>query len=80
MTTTEFGSYTAKLTDGPLEGKTVRTAFTAEGEPQARIEIPAGSEKRYLYTRGSGIEFDAESENGQQPSAVDYRFLQALVA
>ncbi|MGO7983537.1 hypothetical protein ACC691_37455 [Rhizobium johnstonii] len=45
--------YTAKLTDGPLEGRTVTTAFLDSGDPQPRIEIPApAGGKRYLYSRG----------------------------
>ncbi|MFB2581034.1 hypothetical protein ACEXQD_07260 [Herbiconiux sp. P15] len=70
------GSYTAKLTDGPMEGKTIRTDFTDAGEPQARITIPAASStKHYLYRRASGLEF-ADSE---RPSAVDYRYVQSIV-
>ena len=41
MGTSSSGAYTAKLTDGPLEGKTVTTDFLDSGEPQPRIEIPA---------------------------------------
>jgi hypothetical protein len=49
---TSIGTYTAKLTDGPLEGKTIRKEFLASGDPQPRIEIPVESgRKRYLYTR-----------------------------
>ena len=73
-------SYTAKLTDGPLEGKTLRTEFTEAGDPVARIEIPAGPNKRYLYARGRGQEFGADGGTNEQPSAVDYRFLEAVVA
>ena len=68
------GSYTAKFTDGPLEGKTIRTDFATDGEPQARLSVPADSEgKQYLYRRSSGMEY-AESE---RPSAVDYRYIEA---
>ncbi|CAD5992523.1 hypothetical protein [Agreia sp. COWG] len=77
MTSTEYGSYTAKLTDGPLEGRTVRTAFSESGEPLARLEIPAGTSKHYLYTRGSGVEFNGEGDRAALPSAVDYRFIEA---
>jgi hypothetical protein len=80
MTPTETGTYTAKLTDGPLEGTTVRTAFTEGGDPVARLEIPQGREKTYLYVLGgSGLEFDGESGAGDRPSAVGYRFLRAAV-
>jgi hypothetical protein len=77
MTTTEFGSYTAKLTDGPLEGRTVRTEFSQAGEPLAQLEIPAGAAKRYVYLRGSGVEYNGEGENAALPSAVDYRFVES---
>jgi hypothetical protein len=76
MTAIENGSYTAKFTDGPLEGKTIRTDFTEAGEPQARLTIPApASAKQYLYRRSSGLEFDTS----ERPSAVDYRYVQAIV-
>ncbi|SDZ40079.1 hypothetical protein [Herbiconiux ginsengi] len=76
MAATENDSYTAKFTDGPLEGKTIRTDFTEAGEPQARLTIPAASNaKTYLYRRSSGLEF-GESE---RPSAVDYRYVEAIV-
>lgn len=76
MTLAETGSYTAKLTDGPLEGTTVRTTFTPSGDPLARLEIPQGDGKTYLYVLGgSGLEFDGESGPGDRPSAVGYRFL-----
>ena len=77
MTTTEFGSYTAKLTDGPLEGRTVRTEFTQAGEPLAQLEIPAGTTKRYVYLRGSGVEYNGEGDNARLPSAVDYRYIES---
>jgi hypothetical protein len=77
MAATENDSYTAKFTDGPLEGKTIRTDFTETGEPQARLTIPAASSaKKYLYRRSSGLEF-GESE---RPSAVDYRYVEAIVS
>ena len=76
MAAIENGSYTAKFTDGPLEGKTIRTDFTDSGEPQARLTIPVqAAAKHYLYRRASGLEF-ADSE---RPSAVDYRYVQAIV-
>ncbi len=81
--TTSLGTYTAKLTDGPLEGKTIATEFLSSGDPQPRIEIPvASSEKRYLYTRSgarefSASDFDEDSGNSGRPSAVEYRFLEA---
>jgi hypothetical protein len=77
MGTSTQGTYTAKLTDGPLEGKTVTIEFLESGDPKARIEIPAPKGKRYLYARGAGLEFDS-AEHPDKPSAVDYRYLQAL--
>ncbi len=69
-------SYTAKFTDGPLEGKTIRTDFTGSGEPQPQLTIPvAAGSKKYLYRRSSGLEF-GETE---RPSAVDYRYVEAIV-
>jgi hypothetical protein len=77
MGTPAQGTYTAKLTDGPLEGKTVTTAFLESGDPRPRIEIPADHGKRYLYARSAGLEFDSV-EHPDKPSAVDYRYLEAL--
>ena len=50
-------TYTAKLIDGPLEGKTIATGFLDSGDARPRLEIsaPAGS-KHYLYVRASGTE------------------------
>lgn len=77
MTPITAGSYTAKFTDGPLEGKTIRTDFTASGEPQARLTIPATTNaKHYLYRRAAGLEF-ADSD---RPSAVDYNYVEAIVS
>jgi hypothetical protein len=79
MGSSSFGTYTAKLTDGPLEGKTVTTEFLASGDPRPRIEIPAEvGGKRYLYTRGPGVEFASDDATSDRPSAVDYRYLQAV--
>lgn len=76
---TSIGTYTAKLTDGPLEGKTIRKEFLASGDPQPRIEIPVESgRKRYLYTRVAGVEFSSEDSGSDRPSAVNYRYLQAV--
>lgn len=79
MGTSSSGAYTAKLTDGPLEGKTVTTDFLDSGEPQPRIEIPASSgEKRYVYTRSSGVEYASDSGDSDRPTAVDYRYIEAV--
>ena len=79
MGTSSSGAYTAKLTDGPLEGKTVTTDFLDAGEPQPRLEIGAsGGEKRYVYTRSGGVEYASESGESDRPSAVDYRYLETL--
>jgi hypothetical protein len=77
MSPVDKGSYTAKFTDGPLEGKTIRTDFTDAGEPHARLSIPAASQsKTYLYRRSSGLEY-ADSD---RPSAVDYRYIESVVS
>jgi len=62
--------YTAKLTDGPLEGKTITTEFLESGEPRPSIEIPSGH-KKYVYARSTSQEFEASD----RPSAIDYRYL-----
>ena len=78
MVTASTGTYTAKLTDGPLEGKTITVEFLESGDPQPQLKIPANaSNKRYLYARGAGVEFQA-SENPDKPSAVDYCYREAV--
>jgi len=77
MSPIDNGSYTAKFTDGPLEGKTIRTDFTSAGEPQARLTIPVpAAAKQYLYRRSSGLEYG----DSDRPSAVDYSYVQAIVS
>jgi hypothetical protein len=79
MGTSSSGAYTAKLTDGPLEGKTVTTGFLESGDPQPRIEISAGSGgKRYVYTRSGGMEYASDSGDSERPTAVDYRYIEAV--
>lgn len=76
MSDSAIENYTAKFTDGPLEGKTISTAFLESGDPQVRLELPsADPDKRYIYVRAGGLEFEADSS---QPTAVDYRYLQAV--
>jgi len=77
MGTASEATYTAKLTDGPLEGKTITTEFLESGDPRPRLEIPATAGKSYVYTRSSGLEFESGS-HPQRPSAVDYRYLEAV--
>lgn len=73
-TSTASGTYTAKLVDGPLEGKTLQAALDGDA-PQGRIAIPANDRgKRYIYRRGEISEFAADSG---APSAVDYRYFGA---
>ncbi|GAA1942438.1 hypothetical protein [Agromyces allii] len=76
METSTTSSYTAKLIDGPLEGKTVATAFLETGEPRPRLELSGEHGKRYVYSRAGGLEFS--SENDDRPSAVEYRFLETV--
>ncbi|NNC12976.1 hypothetical protein HII28_13960 [Planctomonas sp. JC2975] len=79
MGTSPNGAYTAKLTDGPLEGRTITTDFLDSGEPQPRLEISAvGGEKRYVYSRSGGVEFASDSGDSDRPSAVDYRYIEAV--
>jgi hypothetical protein len=76
MDTSSASSYTAKLIDGPLEGKTVATAFLETGDPRPRLELNADAGKRYIYARGAGLEFSAE--NDDRPTAVEYRFIETV--
>ncbi|MHA7987357.1 hypothetical protein ACX9R5_16280 [Rathayibacter sp. CAU 1779] len=79
MGTSTNGAYTAKLTDGPLEGRTITTDFLDSGEPQPRLEISASSgDKRYVYSRSGGVEFASDSADSDRPSAVDYRYIEAV--
>ena len=76
MDTSSHGSYTAKLIDGPLEGKTVATGFLETGDPRPRLELGADAGKRYIYSRAAGLEFDTPGDD--RPSAVDYRFIETV--
>jgi hypothetical protein len=76
MDTSSATSYTAKLTDGPLEGKTVATGFLESGDPRPRLELNADKGKRYVYLRGSGLEFSADDSD--RPTAVEYRYLETV--
>jgi hypothetical protein len=76
MGTTTAGTYTAKLTDGPLEGKTLTAAFLESGDPQPRLVIPANDRgKRYVYSRSGSISEFADGTGA--PGAVDYRYIGA---
>lgn len=75
-TTTARGTYTAKLVDGPLEGRTVAANFLDNGDPQGRIVIPANNRgKKYVYRRSGEISEFAEGTGA--PGAVDYRYFGA---
>lgn len=76
MDTSSHGSYTAKLIDGPLEGKTVATAFLDSGDPRPRLELSTDAGKHYIYSRSSGLEFETPGDS--HPSAVDYRFIETV--
>jgi hypothetical protein len=79
MATTSTTTYTAKLTDGPLEGSTVTTEFLDDGVPRPRIELPSSTgTKHYVYVRSSGIEFSSDNALDDRPSAVEYRYLEAI--
>jgi hypothetical protein len=73
---TSTGTYTAKLIDGPLEGKTISTGFLDSGDPKARLELPGDGGKRYVYSRGAGLEFDTPGDD--RPSAVEYRLIETV--
>ncbi|MCW4458572.1 hypothetical protein [Microbacterium sp. MPKO10] len=72
MNNTSGSSYTAKLTDGPLEGKTISIEFLPSGEAKPSIEVPVDEGKSYLYVRAGMEEFDAEDSD--RPTAVGYRY------
>ncbi len=77
MDTTPGRGYTAKLIDGPLEGKTIRSAFLESGDPQPLLAIPAqAGGKRFTYARTAGLEFGGDS--GELPTAVEYRYRETL--
>lgn len=76
MDTSTTSSYTAKLIDGPLEGKTVATAFLETGDPRPRLELPTEQSKHYVYARGAGLEF--ASSDDERPTAVEYRFVETV--
>lgn len=83
MTPSVPESYSAKFIDGPREGTIMRVDFLESGDPAPRLEITADSEdeptKRFVYVRGSGLEFDEDEPDRERPSAVDYRYLEVLV-
>jgi hypothetical protein len=76
MDTSSASSYTAKLIDGPLEGKTVATAFLESGDPRPRLELSTDKGKHYVYTRGAGLEFTADDDD--RPTAVEYRYVETV--
>lgn len=80
MATTSMTTYTAKLLDGPLEGKTIATAFLDSGEPRPRLEFAVAPGKRYLYARASDaeVEYASGAEHQPLPSAVAYRYLETV--
>ncbi|WP_139416625.1 hypothetical protein [Agromyces laixinhei] len=76
MDTSTTSSYTAMLVDGPLEGKTVATAFLESGDPRPRLELGTDHGKHYVYARAAGMEFAAEGDD--RPSAVEYRYIETV--
>ena len=82
MTPAEAMSYTAKFIDGPLQGRTRRVDFLAAGDPAPRLEVAADAGEqpstRFVYVRGSVLEFDEGQPDRERPSAVEYRYLEVL--
>ena len=79
MATTSMTTYTAKLIDGPLEGKTIALSFLDSGDPRPRLEVPTPTEgKHYLYIRSAGIEYASDDALDGRPSAVEYRYLETV--
>lgn len=71
-TTPTSASYTAKLVDGPLEGKTLRRPYGDASAPAARIEIPARAGAHYVYLLAGSLEHDEGA--GALPTAAAYRY------
>jgi len=74
-------TYTAKLIDGPLEGKTISTGFLDSGDARPRLEISASAgSKHYLYVRAAGaeVEFASDDGHGRLPTAVAYRYVETV--
>ncbi|KQQ21148.1 hypothetical protein ASF48_11510 [Rathayibacter sp. Leaf299] len=68
-----LAAYTAKLADGPLEGKTLRRPYGDDGVPAARVEIPTGrGSSRWVYLLAGSLEHDEGA--GSQPTAAAYRY------
>ena len=66
-------AYTAKLVDGPLEGKTLRRSYGDETAPAARLEIPGSRPgSRYVYLLAGSLEHDEGA--GALPTAAAYRY------
>lgn len=76
MDTSTRESYTAKLTDGPLEGKTLSTAFTESGQPRSQVSITGENDKRYIYSYAAGLEFDGEDD--ERPTAANYHYVETV--
>jgi hypothetical protein len=74
--TTARETYTAKLLDGPLEGRTVAASFLGDGIPRGRIVLPANDRgKKYVYRRNGDISEFADGTGA--PGAVDYNYFGA---
>jgi hypothetical protein len=74
-------TYTAKLIDGPLEGKTVATGFLDTGDARPRLELAAlAGTKHYLYVRAAvaEAEFASDDGRGERPTAISYRYLETV--
>ncbi|WKK70824.1 hypothetical protein Q0F99_13785 [Rathayibacter oskolensis] len=66
-------AYTAKLLDGPLEGKTIRRSYDGASAPAARLEIPgARAGSHYIYLFSGALEHDEGA--GALPTAAAYRY------
>ncbi|PWJ66970.1 hypothetical protein B0H03_101430 [Rathayibacter iranicus NCPPB 2253 = VKM Ac-1602] len=73
MHTTTTSAYTAKLLDGPLEGKTLRRSYGSDSAPAARLEIASAREgSHYIYLLSGGFEHDEGA--GSLPTAAAYRY------
>ena len=57
-------------------GDVVLTFFRAKPGYVEKL-LPVG-EKRYVYTRSGGLEYAADSAGSDRPTAVGYRFIEAV--
>ncbi|AAT88408.1 hypothetical protein ATY41_10820 [Leifsonia xyli subsp. xyli] len=81
MAPTSTTTYTAKLLDGPLEGKTIAMTFLDEDGLRPRLELPSTTAgKRFVYVRAASaeVEFAPGDARTPLPSAAAYRYVETV--